>query len=479
MNKDRLTGLDASFLHIEDGSAHMHVAAALTFEGAPPPYEELVQSVDERLHLVPRYRQRVAFVPLGQGRPRWVDDPHLNIRYHVRHTALPEPGDEDQLRALAGRVFAQPLDLDKPLWEIWLVEGLEDGDGGERFAVLSKTHHALVDGIAGVDLMTVLFDTQPEPVVPPEREARWLARPMPSGAQLLGEALVERLGGPLEAVRAAGGAVRHPRRVLGGLAASAVGLGSFVSSSIRPAPSSPYNVEIGPHRRFAWVRWDLPEVKALKDELGGTVNDVMLTVVTLALGRHLYHRGISTEGLELRAFIPVSVRDEHGPGVTGNQVAGMMAPLPVWAREPTTCFDLISEAMIGLKQGGQAVGAKALTELSGFASPTIMSQAARLATRGRLFNLVVTNVPGPQLPLYLLGREMIDFVPMVPLAPGQGVGVAIMSYNGRIAFGLTGDWDAMADLDDLAGDLRAAISDLVEAAGVGAKKKAGRSRASA
>jgi diacylglycerol O-acyltransferase / wax synthase len=474
VNKDRLSPLDASFLQIEDGSAHMHVAAALTFEGAPPPYEDLVATVEERLHLVPRYRQRVAFVPLGQGRPRWVDDPHLNIRYHVRHTALPEPGDDDQLRALAGRVFAQPLDHDKPLWELWLVEGLEDGEDGERFAVLSKTHHALVDGIAGVDLMTVLFDTQREPAVPPERGSRWLARPMPSGAQLLGESLVERAAGPLDVARALGGTIRHPRRTLGGLATGIAGVGSFLSSSVRPAPASPYNVEIGPHRRFAWVRWDLPEVKAIKDELGGTVNDVMLTVVTLALGRHLHHRGVSTDGLELRAFVPVSVRDESGRGDTGNQVAGMMAPLPVWARDPLTCHELVSEAMTGLKQSGQAIGAKALTELSGFASPTIMSQAARLAARGRFFNLVVTNVPGPQIPLYLMGHEMIEFVPMVPLAPGQAVGVAIMSYNGRIAFGLTGDWDAMPDLDDLAGDLRAAIGDLVDAAGVGRRRRAGR-----
>ncbi len=450
----------------------MHVGSVMLFEGEQPAYQELLDHVEERLHLVPRYRQRVAFVPLGQGRPRWVDDPYLNIGYHVRHAALPEPGDEDQLRALAGRVFAQPLDLDKPLWEIWLVEGLEDGEDGERFAVLSKTHHALVDGIAGVDLMNVLFDTQREPAVPPERGARWLAHPMPSDAQLLGEALAERVAGPLDAVRSATSLVRHPRRVVAGLAASAAGLGSFLASSLRPAPSSPYNVEIGPHRRFAWVRWDLPEAKAIKDELGGTVNDVMLTVVTLALGRHLYHRGVSTEGLELRAFIPVSVRDESGRGDTGNQVAGMMAPLPVWAREPTVCFELISEAMTSLKESGQAMGAKALTELSGFASPTIMSQAARLAARGRFFNLVVTNVPGPQLPLYLLGHEMIDFLPMVPLAPGQGLGVAIMSYNGRIGFGLTGDWDALPDLDDLASDLRAAIGDLVEAAGVGASGSA-------
>jgi WS/DGAT/MGAT family acyltransferase len=474
MQGDRLSGLDASFLHLEDGSAHMHVASVIVFEGEAPQYDDLLGHLERRLHLVPRYRQRLGFVPLGQGRPRWVDDPHFNISYHVRHSALPEPGDEDQLRAIAGRVFAQPLDLDKPLWEIWLVEGLEDRDGGERFALLSKTHHALVDGIAGVDLMTVLFDTQPEPAVPPARGARWLPRPTPTGTQLLGEALVERAGTPLGLARGVTSAVRHPRRSLGALATHAAGLGSLAASSIRPAPSSPYNVDIGPHRRFAWVRWDLDQVKAIKNELGGTVNDTVLTVVTLALGRHLHHRGVGTDGLELRAFIPVSVRDDSGRGDTGNQVAGMMAPLPVWARDPITCYELISEAMVSIKESGQAIGAKALTDLPGFSSPTIMSQAARLAARGRLFNLVVTNVPGPQLPLYLMGREMVDFFPMVPLASGQGVGVAIMSYNGQLNFGLTGDWDAMPDLDDLAGDLRAAIADLADAAGVEEKARGAR-----
>jgi diacylglycerol O-acyltransferase len=431
---DRLTALDASFLHIEDHSAHMHVASVLTFDGEPLSYDELVAGVEDRLHLVPRYRQRVAFVPLGGGLPRWVDDPHLNLRYHIRHSALPDPGCEEQLRALAGRVFAQPLDHDKPLWEIWLVEGLE----GKRFALITKTHHALVDGIAGVDLATVLFDTEPEPTVPPDRGRPWLPKPMPSGTELLADAL----------------------------AREAFGLGSLATSALSPAPSSPYNTRIGPHRRFAWVRWDLPAAKAIKDALGGTVNDAILTAVTLALGRHLHRRGTSTDGLELRAFVPVSVRDESGRGDTGNKVAGMMAPLPVWAREPATCYELVNEAMNGVKESGQALGAKALTELSGFASPTILSQAMRVATRRHLFNLVVTNVPGPQRPLYLAGREMIDFVPMVPLARGQALGVAIMSYNGRLCFGLSGDWDAMHDLDEFADDLRAAIAELEAAVGV-------------
>jgi len=467
MSGDRLTALDASFLQIEDHSAHMHVASVLTFAGEPPQYDELVQTVEERLHLVPRYRQRVVSSPFGVGLPRWVDDPHLNLRYHIRHSALPEPGGESQLRALAGRVFAQPLDHDKPLWEIWLVEGL----GGDRFALVTKTHHALVDGIAGVDLLTVLFDSAPEPTVPPERGPRWLPKPMPSRSELFGEGVLERASAPLELARAAGGALRRPRHTAGALVKDSFGLAALASKALSPAPSSPYNTKLGPHRRFAWVRWELEAAKAIKDALGGTVNDAVLTAVTLALARHLARRGVATEGLELRAFVPVSVRDDSGRGETGNQVAGVMAPLPVWAREPLTCFELVHEAMGGLKDSGQAMGAKALTELPGFASPTILSQAMRVASGRHLFNLVVTNVPGPQFPLYIAGREMVDFIPMVPLARGQALGVAIMSYNGKLCFGLSGDWDAMDDLDYLAQDLRAAIGELEEAAGVASERE--------
>ena len=462
MTGEPLSPLDASFLEIEDDCAHMHVASVLTFEGDPPAYEDLIEAVESRLHLVPRYRQRVAFVPFGGGLPRWVDDPHLNLRYHIRHTALPEPGGEEQLRALAGRVFAQPLDVEKPLWEIWLAEGLDR----DRFALVAKTHHALVDGIAGVDLLTVLFDTAREPTVPPDRGTRWLPRPMPSGAELFARGVADRATAPLELARAAGEVLRRPRRTAAGLAKGAVGLASLASSVLSPAPSCPYNMQIGPHRRFAWVRWSLPAAKRVKDELGGTVNDAVLTAVTLALGRHLERRGVATEGLELRAFVPVSVRDDSGRGETGNRVAGMMAPLPVWAREPATCFELIHEAMAGVKETGQALGAKALTDLSGLASPTILSQAMRVATRRHLFNLVVTNVPGPQRPLYLLGRELIDLIPMVPLARGQALGIAVMSYDGRVCFGLSGDWDVMPDLDDLAEDIRAAIAELEDAVGL-------------
>jgi diacylglycerol O-acyltransferase / wax synthase len=462
MAGDRLSGLDASFLHLEDASAHMHVAGVMLFEGSPPPYDELLATFEQRLPLVPRYRQRLAFVPLGQGRPKWVDDPHLNLRYHVRSTALPSPGTERQLQDLAGRVFSQQLDRDKPLWEVWLVEGLE----GDRFAMLSKTHHALVDGISGVDIISVLFDTSPEPVVPTAPGDRWLPRPLPSKAQLLAEALLERATIPTEVARSVRRVFRGPRRVAGAARDAAVGVGAMAWAGLNPAPKSPYNRPIGSHRRFTWVRASLRDVKGIKDSLGGTVNDVVLATVAGALGRHLRRRGQNTDGLELKAMVPVSVRQDIERGALGNKVAAMMAPLPVWCQEPMARLDIVREELKGLKSSGQAVGAQVLTDLSGFAPSTILDQASRLAGRQRFFNLVVTNVPGPQFPLYLLGRRMLDPFPMVPLAKGQGIGVALLSYDGAINFGIVGDYDLLWDLDDFGDDLRESLAELASVAGV-------------
>src|SRR4029453_4922075 len=258
MSSDRLTGLDASFLHLEDAASHMHVAGVMIFEGSPPPYDELLEAIERRLGLVPRYRQRLAFVPFGQGRPKWVDDPHLNLRYHVRLTALPAPGSEDQLRTLAGRVFSQQLDRGKPLWEIWLVDGLED----DRFAILSKTHHALVDGISGVDLVSVLFDLEPEPGAPTPPPKQWAPRPTPAGAHLLGEALRERASVPSEVVRSVRAAMLAPLRLASGAREALGGIGAMVLAGLDLAPRSPYNEDIGPHRRFTWVRTWLGDVKA-------------------------------------------------------------------------------------------------------------------------------------------------------------------------------------------------------------------------
>jgi diacylglycerol O-acyltransferase / wax synthase len=465
MAEGRLTGLDASFLHMENGGAHMHVAGLMLFDGEPPPYERLLEMTESRLHVVPRYRQKLAFVPFGQGRPRWVDDPHLNLRYHIRRTSLPRPGTEAQLRSLAGRVFSQPLDRDKPLWEMWLVEGVEDGPDGPRFAMLSKTHHALVDGISGVDIVSVLFDATPDPPEPPDRPPRWMPRPEPSQAQLLSEALLERATVPAEAARSLRALFRAPRNVVRGAGESLVGVGAMAWAGLRPPPRSPYNTAIGPHRRYAWVRASLDDIKSIKNSLGGTVNDVVLASVAGALGRHMTRRGAKLPET-LRALVPVSVRSDDERGALGNRVAAMMAPLPVGEKDPRQRLAVIAAAMQGIKRSGQAVGAQVLTELSGFAPPTLMAQGSRLVSTERFFNLVVTNVPGPQFPLYLMGRELREINPMVPLAKGQALGIAIMSYNGRMNFGLLGDWDAMGDLDAFAADLEASLEELASVAGV-------------
>ncbi len=459
---DRLTGLDSSFLHLEKDGAHMHVASTTLFEGPPPDYVEFRDHIGSRLDRVPRFRQRLRFVPFGQGRPIWVDDPHLNLNYHVRHTSLPAPGSEDQLKKLASRIFAQQLDRSKPLWELWLVEGLEGG----RFAIVGKTHHCLVDGVSGVDITTVLFDVEKDQVSPSSPAEPWVPEPEPTDSQVLAEALVERAISPGEIVRSARRVLRAPRRVLHNVTEALAAAGSFAWAGIH-APDTPFNAEIGPHRRFAWVHAPLAGFKQVKDELGGTVNDVVLAAVTGALRRHMRVRGHPTDGVEIKAMVPVSVRTAEQKGALGNQVSAMMAPLPVWCGDPVRRLRLITQAMGDLKDSKQAMGASLMTRMADFAPPTITGQAARLQARQRFFNLVVTNVPGPQFPLYLMGRRMERIFPMVPLAKNQAVCVGIFSYDGQVNFGLIGDYDSMSELDDLAEDLEASIEELFEAAGGG------------
>jgi len=478
-NRDRLSALDTSFLHLESGGAHMHVASVLIFGGEPPAYEELLSAIESALPLVPRYRQKLAEVPLGQGRPVWIDDPHFNLRYHVRHSALPAPGSSEQLRLIAARLFSQRLDRNKPLWELNLVEGLEDGPDGPRFAAITKTHHALVDGVSGVDLISVLFDASPEGSPAPVVAGGWVPRPEPTSAQLLADAVLERSTVPAEAARGVRALTRRPRRAAQRMGERLVGIGAMAWAGMRPAPASPFNVPIGPHRRYAWVDAQVAEFKAIKDALGGTLNDVVLAAVTLALGRFLRRRGEPTEDLVLKAMVPVSVRADAERGALGNRVSAVYAPLPVAVTDPRTVFETVHEAMRGLKESGQAVGAEALLSLADFAPPTIMSQAARLQSRQRFFNVVVTNVPGPQLPLYLLGRELQSIYPVVPLALNTALGIAIMSYDGRLGFGLLGDYDALPDLDEVAADLERSIDELGAAAGVEAKTKPKRSRPAA
>ncbi len=457
-SENRLSPLDASFLHLESDCAHMHVAAVTVFEGGPIDYQEALDAISSRLHLVPRFRQKLAEVPFGQGRPVWVDDPHFNLEYHVRHTALPAPGSEEQLKRLASRLMSQQLDRTKPLWEIWLVDQL----AGDRFAMITKTHHCMVDGISGADITAVLLDLEPEP---PDMEPEpWTPAPEPSSLQLLTEAIRERATQPSEMLRTVRSTLRAPRRAISSATEFLAGLGTLALSGLNPAPPSPLNVKIGPHRRYEFVRASLDDFKAVKNELGGTVNDVVLSVVTGALRGWLQHRSVDVRGLELKALVPVSVRAEEEHGALGNRVSAMVAPIPVYEPDPVRRLALIRESMRDLKESKQAVGAQALTELTGFAPPTILAQAARLQSAQRFFNLLVTNVPGPQFPLYSVGHEMQDLFPMAPLAENQALGIAVMSYNGKLGFGLIADWDALPDLGLVAEGLEKSAAELLRAA---------------
>jgi len=310
-----------------------------------------------------------------------------------------------------------------------------------------------------VDITTVLFDTAPEPVPTSRPPAPWTARPLPGSAKLLGEALLERTTVPGEMTRGARALLRAPRRAAIQLKDGLVSIGATTLAGINaPAPPSPFNVDIGPHRRYTFLDGDLAQFKAIKDALGGTLNDAVLASVSLALGRYLRAQGHDTEGLVLKAMVPVSVRADSQRGALGNQVAAMWAPLPVGVEDPVDCLRQISAEMQNLKESGQAVGAQVLTNLAGFAPPTILSQAARLQARQRFFNLVVTNVPGPQFPLYVLGRRLEVLYPVVPLAQRQALGIAVMSYDGHLGFGLLADYDALPGLEGLMRDLRLAIA---------------------
>jgi diacylglycerol O-acyltransferase len=456
---DRLSSTDVSFLTNESSSSHMHVGAIMIFEGPTPSYEDLLGHIQSRYRLVPRFRQKLAYPPAQTGRPFWVDDPNLNLEYHVRHSALPAPGSEDQLRRMAARVFSQQLDRSKPLWELWLVQGLTRN----RFALLTKTHHAVVDGVSGVDIATVLFDLNPVPEPPPSDDA-WAPQREPSSATLLAKGVEDVARAPVRAVRRLEHAVQHPESAVKQVRDAVEAVSEVGWNFANPAPKVPLNVEIGSHRRFAWVRSDLDRFKRVKDALGGTVNDVVLAVVAGALREWLRGRGIRTEGLELRAQVPVSIRasDEHGQ--LGNRLAVMRAPLPVYIADPVRRLEAVSQAMKGLKQSKQALGAEVISRFNDFAPPTLLAQAARINFSTRLFNLTVTNVPGPQVPLYVLGRELEDIFPIGFLPPNQALFVAIMSYNGGINFGLLADYDSMDDVDVIASGIETAIAELVDAA---------------
>jgi diacylglycerol O-acyltransferase len=439
----------------------MHIGGVLIFQGPPPDFADFLDHIRSRLHLVPRYRQKLATPPLETGRQLWVDDPDFNIEYHVRHTALPAPGTEEQLFLLAARIASQQLDRDKPLWENWLVEGLE----GDRFALISKTHHALVDGVSGVDLATVLLDLEPTP--PKQSPAAlepWKPHREPSSAELVAAGVRGMVGVATGLVSRAVSAATHPATSFAGVRDAVEGVGEIAWAGLNPAPVTPLNVEIGPYRRYAVVRHQLADYKTVKNAFGGTVNDVVLTVVSGALARWLESRGVRTEGLEMRALVPVSVRTDAHRGTLGNQLAAMRGPLPVYIHDPVSRLAFVRRAMDGLKESKQAVGAATLAAVNDLAPPTILAEASRLNFSTRLFNLLVTNIPGPQIPLYLLGRRLEDLFPLAFLPKNHALAVAIMSYNGGLDYGLLGDYDALADIDVIADGIDASLAELLDAA---------------
>jgi diacylglycerol O-acyltransferase len=438
----------------------MHIGGVTLVEGPPPTMDEFLEQIRMRLHLVPRYRQKLAHTALDSGRPVWIDDPSFNLEYHIRHTALPAPGRWEQMQDLTARIFSQQLDRSKPLWEMWLIEGLEE----DRFALITKTHHSLIDGIAGVDLATVLFDLSPDPPPVTNSGRPWQPHPEPGAVQLVAAGLVGAMRAGVALAEGAIDALAHPERALARAREAAEGVGEIIWAGLNPAPETPLNVPIGPHRRFIAVTCQLEDFKAVKNAFGATVNDVVLAVVAGAMRSFLISRGRRTEGVEMRALVPVSVRTEGERLGVGNRLVVMRGPLPVYIADPLNRLRFVSQAMDGLKESKQALGAEVIAGAQNFAPPTILAQASRLNFSTRLFNLIVTNVPGPQFPLYVLGREMLQAVPVAFLPENHALAIAIMSYNGQMNFGLLGDFDALPDIDAIAEDIAEELATLVSLA---------------
>lgn len=460
---DRLQPLDVSFLYLEGPTTPMHVGGLAIFE--PPAggfdYERFVDLIEHRISLVPRYRQKIKSVPGHLANPVWVDDSDFDLGYHVRRSALPKPGSDEQLRELVARVQSRPLDRHRPLWEMYLVEGLADG----RFAVIQKTHHAMVDGISAVDIGQVILDTTPIPREIPED--LWMPRPEPPAAALVLDAVGELVRRPSALADTVRIGLADARNVTSRLTSAVSGMLSAARVAARPAPDSPLNADIGSQRRFAVARTDLEDYRRVRKHTGGTVNDVVLATVAGAVRGWMLSRGEAvTPSTTVRAMVPVSVRGDSEAGQLGNRVSSYLVDLPVGEPNPIVRLSQVSYAMKAHKESGQSVGAEALVALSGFAPPTLHALGARAAnsfTR-RLFNVVVTNVPGPQFPLYASGAKMLEMFPVVPLAIGQAVSIGLTSYDGGVYFGLNADRDAMFDADVLGALIEESLAELVEAA---------------
>ncbi|HTU78317.1 MAG TPA: wax ester/triacylglycerol synthase family O-acyltransferase [Solirubrobacteraceae bacterium] len=449
-----MSPIDSSFLHVENATTPMHIGAVSIFEGPPPPFEDLRAMVAGKLGLVPRYRQKVRFVPLAVASPAWIDDPHFSLDYHLRHTAIPAPGSEEQLRQMAARVFSQQLDRDKPLWELWAVEGLH----GRRWALLSKVHHCMVDGVAATDLMSVMFSD----ATPGAAAREWAPAPEPSGLEVLARTIARRASpaGQLQTLREMLGAPLATLRSLAEIARAS----AAASANMRPVAPSSLTGPIGPHRRWSWARAGLSDVKRIRGELGGTVNDVVLTLITNGFRELLYARGEHVgEDRVVRTMVPVSVRRAGERGVYNNRVSAVFAGLPVGLPDPARRLARIRAEMDGLKQSKQAVAGDVLASLSGFAPPLLLALGSRLVTLSPRLNMhtATTNVPGPQRPVQTLGRRMLQSYPFVPVVGSIRIVVAIFSYDGGLYFGVTGDYDGAPDIDALTAGIERGMDEML------------------
>jgi WS/DGAT/MGAT family acyltransferase len=457
---DRMSALDAGFFFAESENTPMHVGSVTVFEGPPPTYGDLVRLILSKLPKVPRYRQRVRPVPLQMGRPLWVDDPHFQILYHVRHTAVPKPGNDEQLRNLAGRVLGQRLDMAKPLWELWLVEGLAD----DRWALISKVHHCMVDGVAGTDLMQLMFDLDPN--ASHDAPQDWTPRRSPSGVEVMAGSVTESLTHPLQQLTSTptvSGAVR----ALKGLADSGRTLVQTVPSLAKQAltpTARSLNGQIGPHRRWAWTEGKFEEFKTVRTAFGGTVNDVVLTAITAGFRDLLQGRGeLSPEKLVVRSMVPISVRRESQRGTLNNQVSAVFVDLPVGLPDPIDRLNSIRGQMDEYKKAMGAVDAASIISMGDFVAPTLLSLGVRAMLQAGQFwcQAVTTNVPGPRVPLYVLGRRMTSATAYVPIAGGTRCSIGIFSYLNTMTFGINADFDGYPDIDVLSNGIRRGIEELL------------------
>lgn len=461
---ERMSALDSWFLHVEDDVNHMHIGSVGVFEGPPPASADLRAAIDEKLDLIPRYRQRYREVAGGLARPVWVDDPHFELEYHVRHTALPRPGGDQELQRLVGRVMGQQLDRHRPLWETWFVDGL----AGDRWAMVSKVHHCVVDGIAGTDLLATVLSTDPGQAgsAGGAVTADGTAEGDPSRVALLGSIARHLAGVPGRAARAATAPLRAPAAVAGGAAAALKGTGELLGLA-RPMPPSSLTGPIGPHRRYAMARASLSDAKAVKRTLGGTVNDVVLAAITAGYRDLLASRGELTATSVVRTLVPVSLRREDQRGDLHNLVSALFVALPVGTDDPAERYRVVRGTMVEAKSSGEQVTTAALVGASELAPTVFVGLALRGASKllhryQRHVTTVTTNVPGPREPMYLLGRRMLAAYPYVPIAEGLRTGVAIFSYVDDLTFGVTADFGTVGDVDVLSRGIERGMAELVD-----------------